>query len=343
MKETPLISVIVPVHNGSKHLNDCLDALMRSSYSNHEIIVVDDCSTDDSVEISERKGAKVYKLSPQCGPAAARNFGARMAKGEIIVFVDSDVIVQYDTIGRATDDFRKNPDVVAVFGSYDDTPTAEDFLSQFKNLLHHFIHQNSEQNAKTFWAGFGAIYRDVFLQLDGFDEKRYKKPSIEDIELGLRIYNAGFQIRLDKALQVKHAKKWSWSGLLQTDILNRAWPWSNLIIEKGALSSDLNLKFKYRLSSFLAGIIALLIILTILGASGIIGIGLDRYFIAIAVALICAMIILNLDLYHFFFHRRGLKFAFLSIPLHFFYYLYSGITYVACWIIHKLHLRRKIS
>ena len=340
MKETPLISVIVPVHNGAKHLNDCLDALMRSSYSKHEIIVVDDCSTDDSLEISERKGAKVYKLSPQSGPAAARNLGASMAKGEIIIFVDSDVIVRYETIERVTDDFRKNPDVVAVFGSYDDSPTAEDFLSQFKNLLHHFIHQNSEENAKTFWAGFGAIYRDVFLQLDGFDEKRYKKPSIEDIELGLRIHNAGFQILLDKDLQVKHAKQWSWCGLLTTDILNRAWPWSNLIIEKGALCSDLNLKFKYRISSFLAGIIALLIILTILDATSILGTGSNKYFIAIAVVLVITMIILNLDLYDFFSRRRGLKFAFLSVPLHFLYYLYSGITYVACWIIHKLYLTR---
>ena len=340
MRKTPLISVIIPVHNGSKHLNDCLDALMRSSYSKYEIIVVDDCSTDDSVEISERKGAKVYKLSHQSGPAAARNYGARMAKGKIIVFIDADVIVQYETIERVTDDFRKNPNVVAIFGSYDDSPAAEDFLSQFKNLLHHFIHQNSEENAKTFWAGFGAIYREVFLQLNGFDEKRYTKPSIEDIELGLRICNAGYQIRLDKDLQVKHAKQWSWCALLRTDILNRALPWSKLIIEKGALSSDLNLKVDYRISSFLAGIILLLLILTILDVVGIIGIGLNKYFIALAVFLVIAIMLLNLDLYNFFFHKRGLKFTFLSVPLHFFYYLYSGITFIICWIIHKLYLLR---
>jgi glycosyltransferase involved in cell wall biosynthesis len=340
MKKPPLISVIIPVHNGSKHLKDCLDALMRSSYSKCETIVVDDCSTDDSIEISERKGAKVYKLPHHSGPAAARNYGARMAKGKIVVFIDSDVIVQHKTIEGVIDDFRKNPDVVAVFGSYDESPAAEDFLSQFKNLLHHFIHQNSEENAKTFWAGFGAIYREVFLQLHGFDEIRYTKPSVEDIELGLRICHADYQIRLDKDLQVKHLKQWSWYGLLKTDILDRALPWSKLIIEKGVLASDLNLKVNYRISSFLAGIIIVLLILTILDAVSIIAIGLNKYFIALAVLLIVAIIILNLDLYKFFFHKRGLKFTFLSILLHFLYYLYSGITFVICWILHKLYLLR---
>jgi glycosyltransferase involved in cell wall biosynthesis len=340
MKETPLISVIIPVHNGSKYLNDCLDAIMRSPYSRYETIVVDDCSTDDSVEIGERKGAIVYKMSHQSGPAAARNYGARVAKGRIIVFIDSDVIVQDNTIQRVAADFRKDPNVVAIFGSYDDSPAAEDFLSQFKNLLHHFIHQNSEENAKTFWAGFGAIYREVFLQLRGFDEKRYTKPSIEDIELGLRICNAGYQIRLDKDLQVKHAKQWSWRGFFRTEIVNRALPWSKLIIEKGALSSDLNLKVTYRISSFLAGIILLVLLLTILDAVSVIGIGLNKYFIGLAVLLIITVVILNLDLYNFFFRKRGLKFTFLSVPLHLFYYLYSGITFVICWIIHKLSLLR---
>ncbi|MBI4228183.1 MAG: glycosyltransferase family 2 protein [Deltaproteobacteria bacterium] len=342
MDKPPLISVIIPVHNGNKYLNDCLDALNSSSYSNYETIVVDDCSTDDSVEIGQRKGAKVYKLSHNSGPAAARNYGARMAEGDILVFVDSDVIVQYKTIERVADDFRKNPHVVAVFGSYDESPAADDFLSQFRNLLHHFIHQNSEENAKTFWAGFGAIYRKVFLQLNGFDEMRYKKPSIEDIELGLRICNAGHQILLDKDLQVKHLKQWSWSGWLKTDILNRALPWSKLIIEKGILSSDLNLKVNYRISSFLAGLVILILILTILDAVNVIAIGLNKYFIAISVLLIIAIIILNLDLYNFFFHKRGLKFMFLSIPLHFLYYLYSGITFVTCWILHKFYLLRSV-
>lgn len=342
MDKPPVISVIIPVHNGGKHLSHCLDALISSSYSEYETIVVDDCSTDDSVEIGQRKGAKVYRLPHNSGPAAARNYGARMAEGDILVFVDSDVIVQHKTIERVADDFRKNPNVVAVFGSYDESPAADDFLSQFRNLLHHFIHQNSEENAKTFWAGFGAIYRKVFLQLNGFDEKRYKNPSIEDIELGLRICNEGHRILLDKDLQVKHLKRWSWSGWLKTDILNRALPWSKLIIEKGILSSDLNLKFNYRISSFLAGLVILILILTILDAVNVIAVGLSKYFIAIAVLLIIAIIILNLDLYNFFFHKKGLKFMFLSIPLHFFYYLYSGITFVICWILYKFHLLRSV-
>lgn len=340
MEKTPIISVVIPVYNGGGHLGECLDALSGSSYSEYETIVVDDCSTDDSVAISERKGAIVYKLTDRSGPAAARNHGARMAKGDIIVFIDSDVIVKPETIEKVVHDFSKYPDVVAVFGSYDESPAAEDWLSQFRNLLHHFIHQNSEEDAKTFWAGFGAIYREVFLALNGFDEARYRKPSVEDIELGLRICQAGYRIRLDKDLKVKHLKRWTWHGLLKTDVLNRALPWSELIIENRTLPSDLNLKFNHRISSLFVGIVILLLLVTILDAAGILAIGLERYFIALVVLLIIAVIFLNIDLYRLFFRKRGLGFTIFSILLHFLYYLYSGITFVTCWVLHKLSLRR---
>ena len=96
-------------------------------------------------------------------------------------------MVQRDSIAQVAADFMKNPHISAVFSSYDDSPDATDFLSQFCNLFHHFIHQNSNGEAKTFWAGCGAIYREVFYLFRGFDEHRFPKPSIEDIELGLRI------------------------------------------------------------------------------------------------------------------------------------------------------------
>ncbi len=336
MDKPPFISVIIPVHNDGKNLNHSLDAVLASSYNSYEIIVVDDCSTDDSAEISQRKGVKAHQLANQSGPSAARNFGARMAIGDILLFVDSDVVVQPNTVEQIAYDFIENQDIVAVFGSYDDSPAATDVLSQFRNLFHHFIHQNSNEKAKTFWAGCGAIYKELFLDLNGFNEQLYTKPSIEDIELGMRISKKGYKIMLDKELQVKHLKQWRWLSWLKTDIVNRAHPWSKLLIENGSLVSDLNLKFSYRISSVLAVLLFITIILILIDRLSIFRTGFILSFLLLSIILIIAIISLNFDLYKFFFKKRGLAFMLISIPLHFTYYIYSAFTFTFCWIHNKL-------
>ena len=157
IKNQPLISVIVPVYNGAKFLNRCLGALFASDYSAFEVIVVDDGSTDDSSAICREKGAVVLSMPRQSGPSAARNFGVKEAKGEILLFVDADVVVKSDTIAKVAASFELHPEISALFGSYDDEPGEKNFLSQYKNLQHHFVHQNSNSEAATFWAGLGAI------------------------------------------------------------------------------------------------------------------------------------------------------------------------------------------
>ncbi len=136
MNTKPFVSVVIPVYNGSKYLSKCLDAISASTYKTYEIIVVDDSSTDNSAEIARKKGATVFQISQQSGPAAARNYAAKKARGDILFFVDADVLVQKGTIARMVTDFNENPDIVAVFGSYDDKPAEGNFLSQYKNLSH---------------------------------------------------------------------------------------------------------------------------------------------------------------------------------------------------------------
>jgi glycosyltransferase involved in cell wall biosynthesis len=339
MDKSPFLSVIIPVHNDSKNLSQSLDALLASSYESYEIIVVDDCSTDASVEVSRSKSVKLYRLTHQSGPAAARNFGARKSRGDILIFVDSDVVVKPNTLEQIAYDFIENPEIVAVFGSYDDSPAADGVLSQFRNLLHHFIHQNSNEQANTFWAGCGAIYKTYFLKLKGFNEQMYSKPSIEDIELGIRLSQNGYKIMLDKKLQVKHLKQWNWFNWLKTDILNRAYPWSKLLIEYGSLTSDLNLKYSYRISSALAVILALAIVIIFIDRLTILRTGLLVYLIFFSTILLFGIVILNLDLYKFFYKKRGAIFILTSIPLHVLYYIYSGGTFTFCWIQSKLSRR----
>ena len=292
--------------------------------------MVDDASTDGSASIARKKGAIVFQLPHQSGPAAARNHGAQQSRGEILFFVDSDVLIQRGTVARVVADFLDNPEIAAVFGSYDDSPAAENFLSQYKNLSHHFVHQQASREAATFWAGCGAIRREVFQKTGGFDHNRYAKPEIEDIELGYRMQRMGFRILLDKELQVKHLKQWRLLSLLRADILYRAIPWSMLILERRQMINHLNLQMSERVSAGLVGL-SVGILPFILFEPKLL------YIIPILLGLI---LILNHKLYGFFLHHKGLTFAICSFPLHLLYYLYSGLAFVLCWCWYVLPVRR---
>ena len=198
-----LISIIVPVYNNPRDLRECLSALIGSSCSGSEIIVVDDGSTDDTPSVAARMGVAVLRLAKNSGPSAARTFGVRHARGDIIFFVDSDVVVMPGAIERVIKMFNDRPDVDAVFGSYDVQPRIKGVISQYRNLLHHFVHQKGNPDASTFWAGCGAIRRSAFEEIGGFDEKRFPR-CIEDIELGYRLRQAGHRIFLDKGLHGTH-------------------------------------------------------------------------------------------------------------------------------------------
>src|SRR5271163_2803891 len=174
------LSVIIPVYNARTYLRQCLASLAASNEAALECIVVDDGSTDDSADVAREFGVQVLSTGGRKGPAFARNMGARAARGRILFFVDADVCVQPDTLSRIGAEFVMNPDVDAVMGSYDGWPSAKNFMSQYRNLMHHYVHQQSRREAVTFWAGCGAMRREVFLEFGGFDEA-YQSPAIEDI------------------------------------------------------------------------------------------------------------------------------------------------------------------
>lgn len=324
------ISVIVPVHNGGRFLNRCLDALIASSYQSYEIIVVDDASTDGRIELSRRKQVRVFQLTHQSGPAAARNFGAKQAHGEVLFFVDADVAVKSDTLERVATDFLKNSHIAAVFGSYDADPAEKNFISQYKNLYHHFVHQQSNSDAQTFWAASGAIRREVFSAVGGFDQTQYTKPTIEDIEMGYRMRGMGYRILLDKQLQVKHLKHWSLASLVRADIFYRAIPWSKLILRNQVIVNDLNLRTRDRISAGLVGLLVMTLAVSPLKPQLLFG----------APPLVALILVLNRNLYSFFLNRRGLKFAVLVFPLQLLYYLYSGVVFLLCWSRHVISAKK---
>jgi len=289
------------------------------------MIVVDDGSTDDTLSVATGMGVAVLRLAKNSGPSAARNYGVRHTRGDIIFFVDSDVLVMPGAVNRVIKMFNDRPDVDAVFGSYDVQPRIKGVISQYRNLLHHFVHQKGNPDASTFWAGCGAVRRSAFNEINGFDEKHFPR-CIEDIELGYRLRQAGHRIFLDKGLHGTHLKRWTLRSMIRTDIFCRAVPWTRLILESKKAPHDLNLKGGQRLSVVLAGLAIFLLLLAPLRIE----------LLELSAGALGGVIVLNKDLYTFFFRQRGLSFAIVCIPLHLLYYLYSGLTFLYVWLDFQL-------
>jgi glycosyltransferase involved in cell wall biosynthesis len=320
MDGLPFLSVIVPVRDGGGAFERCLSALRDSVGGDCELIVVDDGSVDDSGAKARAAGARVI-LSPRPrGPAAARNLGAQSARGEWLLFVDADCEVRPDTVATAANAARAvdGEPVDAVFGSYDDAPAAAGLVARYKNLLHHYVHQSSAATAQSFWAGCGAVRRSVFLEVGGFDEKRYPRPSIEDIEMGYRLADAGYRIGFRPDLMVKHLKAWTFKGLVRSDVLDRGVPWTQLMLQRGGIPDELNVRWRARFSVVAAWFLV-----------GCLAVAPWRpAMLAPAGAFALWLLVAHFDLYRFFARRGGLAFALGSIALHWLYLAYCGVAFL---------------
>ncbi|MBW4517911.1 MAG: glycosyltransferase [Timaviella obliquedivisa GSE-PSE-MK23-08B] len=324
------LSIVVPVHNGGESFRRCLASLKSFATAAIETIIVVDGGTDDSWQLAEASGAKVILLDSTGGPARARNLGAKAAQGDILFFLDADVTLAHDTLAEALKTFQNQPMIAALIGSYDDAPGAANFLSQYKNLFHHYTHQTGCEEASTFWGACGAVRREVFLAIGGFDES-YRYPSIEDIELGYRLRRAGHRICLCKQVQVKHLKHWGPVNLLRAEIFYRALPWSELLWRDRQFVNDLNLQTSSRLSVVLTYSLLL---------ASISALWWSKLLIVVGLASI-ALLLINWPVYRFFLQKRGLGFALKVIPWHWFYYFYSGFAFAVATLRYHLFPRAK--
>jgi len=319
------VSIVIPVYNASPYLADCLNAVRNLDPAPAECIIVDDGSTDGSAEIAEGAGIRVISCDGRCGPGVARNLGARAASGDILLFVDADVRVPADAVARILARFDEAPERDAVIGSYDDRPGSANFLSQYRNLLHCYTHQNSNARTCTFWTGCGAIRARVFREHGGFSEA-HALPYLEDIELGLRLRQAGRTIWLDKGLCVKHLKRLGFVDVVKTDLLYRAVPWTALILRYRSMPADLNLRWGQRASVVLAPAV----LMAVLGALLAVGLGAPGAGIELAgaAALAAAVLaLLNRSFYRFLAQRRGWGFVLRVFPLHCVYFLCCGLGF----------------
>ena len=331
------ISVIMPAYNAAHYLELSLPPLiaMRERGDIEEVLVVDDCSPDPSnIAVAEKIGATVIRMQQNGGPGAARNHAATLAKGDVLWLVDADVVAHEtgaDVLRRSFADDQ----VAAVFGSYDRNPPAENFASQYKNLVHRYYHQRGRQDSDTFWSGCGAIRRSVYLDLGGFDGAKYGRPSIEDIEFGHRMREAGWKIRLAHDLLGTHLKRWTLAEVVRTDIFQRAVPWSHLILSGRGMSNDLNVSGAERIKAVVAlmwwmGLLTCMVPVLWPWAPGSF------------LALTGLVVVLNRNLLGFFKGNRGVWFAARAAVYHQFYYVYGAATFAICALAYHLGGKKEV-
>jgi hypothetical protein len=317
----PALSVVIPVRDGGGDFERCLRGLSASTWTDFELVVVDDASRDGSGDRARAAGARVLRNDTPRGPAASRNDGAIAARSDLIFFVDADVVVHPDTLARVVARFEADPGLAALFGSYDDQPAAPGLVSVFRNLLHHDVHQQGDfvddlRPAHTFWTGCGAIRRGVFLDLGGFDPRLYRRPAIEDIELGYRLTRAGHRVALARDVQATHLKRWTFGLMIRTDILQRGVPWMILLLRSGRDETDLNVSPGQRASVAATG----------LALAALAAAPWQPAALLVAATALAVVAVLNRGFYGRLAAKRGAAFALASFPLHLAYFFCCGAS-----------------
>lgn len=263
-------------------------------------------------------GVTILATGTRRGPAIARNVAANAANGRVLVFVDADVELARDVLDRVAAAFTNEPELVGLFGTYDDEPAAPDMVSQFRNLLHHHTHVAHRGPATTFWTGCGAMRTATFLDAGGFDPS-FSCPSVEDIDLGSRVTAAGGRIVIDPSLQCKHLKRWTLGSMIHTDVFGRAVPWTRMLLGRRQWPATLAIDWRSRISALLA----MMFITALLAAPW------SSHLRTAATVCGLALVVCQYSFYRLCFRKQGPLFALGAVVLHVTFFVYSSVAFAA--------------
>lgn len=296
-------SVVIPNRNGGKTLDDVLRAVFAAGPPPFEVIVVDDSSTDGSLEIARRYPVALIAQDACRGASSARNAGAAAARGNVIVFIDNDVIIPPETF-RILEEHFKNPAISGVVGLLRPVTPHRNFSSQYKSFYMHYTYMKLPERATVFYTSIAAIRKEAFEDCAGFDTS-YAGATIEDMDFGLRVTGRGYRLVMDKRLQVEHLKYYTLKALLKTGF-RRAAGLARIMI-RDRMRRKKQSTYHTTPASFTGGIVLayLSLLFLVLGA-----IGLSSLWLLLAALAYGAVVVLNFGM------LRGL--ARHTRPLYFF-------------------------
>lgn len=210
-------SIIIPSYNSLSTIKECLDAVSDLDYENYEVIVVDDCSNDGSVEVIKKFPYRLEALDQNVGSAQSRNIGAKQGKGEVLLFLDADIVISPNALELAEKYLQENKNIDVFFASFSPKLRFKNLSSQYKHLYLCYYYLKQGEKIHTLDSSFAFITKSLFEKIGGFDNKLGKIS--EDVDLGVRLTKAGYTIKINREIQMEHIKRYSFWNFLKTDFI----------------------------------------------------------------------------------------------------------------------------
>jgi len=210
------IYIIIPFKNSETVIKRSLQSIYESNIEPYEVIAVNDHSDDASVKIVKSFPCRLLNNSEKYGVSSARNLGAKKASGDILLFIDSDIVLKKNTLEKLHECYE-NFEIDGVVGLLAEKTEFDGFYSQYKNLWMRYTYILLKDKFPPFYSSIASIHKKDFLEAGGFMES-YCKPSVEDTVFGNKLFESGYKIRLCPEVEVLHIKEYSFSPLITTDL-----------------------------------------------------------------------------------------------------------------------------
>ena len=285
-------SIVISAFNAEKTIGKCLEAIFNSDCRDFELIVVDDASEDNTAATASNYNCKIMRIKKHSGSSYCRNTGAEAAHGDILVFIDADVVINKTTLRKIVETLSSKPDTVGIVGIFSKTHPNGNFFSQYKNLYMHYIFNKCPRYIDFIHSSCFGIRKKYF--------EPYDVAYIvgEDTELGMRLNSKGYKILLDKDLEIIHLKEHSFLSFIKNDF-RIPYAWSRLFLVQKGLRNLVKKKrfFHARASQLLSIAVSYVLLGALLFSPMLVG-----------VCVIC-FLTLNSRFLVFLYNERGLLFA----------------------------------
>lgn len=303
----PKISIVIPVSVNESRIDKCLEKVRDQDFEDYEVIIVIDGPTEKSYsDLVQNLEYSVIKLNRHKGPACARNAGARHSKGEILFFIDSDVLLPRNALSLVVDSYRRYSGISGVVGLYSESNSFQDFVSVFKNLQVRFEESNKPDFISNFRSAIFSITKAGFELVGGFDESLVNMPC-EDHEFSLRLERQGLKFHLNRKLEAVHEKKFYLWRLLRQDMERvRARFLIDLLSKKNG-KINYSLKLERPLKSYLQSVV--LVICPILFLVAVLfGFLFNEFFFLAALFFLMVYLLSQFRFFSYLIKRRGFIF-----------------------------------
>lgn len=323
------ISVVVAMRNAAGTIRGTLGSLLESDLprSSLEIVAVDDCSTDGSGDIAARFVDALVRLRGRpFGPAYCRNRGVEVSHGEQIVLLDADTTLNPDTLSSLLVIAGKNPQLGGVSAAHDTFGGAANLVSQYWNLLLRFGEHHHGGLGSYLGDGCSIVRREAIVAAGLYDEWRFTTPSLEGIELGGQLREAGFQTLLDASVSVRTLRRWS-----VRSACSEAWKRSiKLARSVGYQSVRRTAPAEIVLTLSRAAIPSIAMLCTLGLSASLLN---HSNWIAPVIGAVVGVLIGNFKVLRFFARVRGLPFAIAVAPVHFALEVISALGLCVGWML----------